>query len=159
MTREEQTLNGFTEMMRGFWNNQNLKVPNKVENKGMTVKALERESSEDCISRQAVLDLCDKKTKYDIPYEYYEGKKHIKGWDEGKIINFTKLMQLPPVSPQSRKVWITTYWTKGIEPVVTPFDNQEAAETCARYYEKRGCRVCIDECNIFHKCTDTKNEE
>lgn len=27
MTREEQMLNGFTEMMRGFWNNQDLKVP------------------------------------------------------------------------------------------------------------------------------------
>ena len=152
MTREEQILNGFTEMMKGFWNNQDLKVSNLVMPCG-------QESSEDCISKQAVLDLCDKKTKYDIPYEYYEGKKHIRGWDEGKIINFTKLMQLPSISPQSRKVWITTYWTKEIEPVVTPFDNQEAAETCARYYEKRGYKVCIDECNIFHKCTDTKNEE
>ena len=156
MTREEQTLNGFTEMMRGFWNNQNLKVPNKVESKEMAVKTLEQESSGDCISRQAVLDLCDKKTKYDIPYEYYEGKKHIRGWDEGKIINFTKLMQLPPVSSQSRKVWITTYWTTEIKPVVTPFDNEEAAKTCARYYEKQGYKVCIDECNIFHKCTDNK---
>ena len=28
MTREEQMLNGFAEMMKGFWNNQNLEVPN-----------------------------------------------------------------------------------------------------------------------------------
>ena len=28
MTREEQILNGFAEMMKGFWNNQNLEVPN-----------------------------------------------------------------------------------------------------------------------------------
>lgn len=63
---------------------------------------LEREFCEDAVSRQAVLDLCDKKTKYDIPYEYYEGKKHIKGWDEGRIINFTKLMQLPSVIPQPK---------------------------------------------------------
>lgn len=27
MTKEEQMLNGFTEMMRGLWNNQDLKVP------------------------------------------------------------------------------------------------------------------------------------
>lgn len=61
---------------------------------------------EGAISRQAVLDLCDKRTKYNIPYEYYEGKKHIRGWDEGKIINFTKLMQLPPVTPQPK----TGHW-------------------------------------------------
>ena len=28
MTRKEQMLNGFTEMMKGFWNNQDLEVPN-----------------------------------------------------------------------------------------------------------------------------------
>ena len=28
MTREERMLNGFAEMMKGFWNNQDLKVPN-----------------------------------------------------------------------------------------------------------------------------------
>lgn len=28
MTREEQILNGFAEMMKGFWNNQDLEVPN-----------------------------------------------------------------------------------------------------------------------------------
>lgn len=28
MTREEQMLNGFAEMMKGFWNNQDLEVPN-----------------------------------------------------------------------------------------------------------------------------------
>ena len=27
MTREEQIANGFTEMMRGFWGNQDLKAP------------------------------------------------------------------------------------------------------------------------------------
>ena len=69
----------------------------------------EQEPCEDAISRQAVLDLCDKRTKYDIPYEYYEGKKHIRGWDEGRIINFTKLMQLPSVIPQPKTGhWIDT---------------------------------------------------
>ena len=62
-----------------------------------------RQKNYDLISRQAVLDLCDKSTKYDIPYEYYEGKKYIRGWDEGRIINMTKLKLLPglaiPTSP------------------------------------------------------------
>ena len=65
-----------------------------------------QEPCEDAISRQAVLDLCDKKTRYDILYEYYEGKKCIRGWNEGKIINFTQLMQLPSVIPQSK----TGHW-------------------------------------------------
>ena len=34
------------------------------------------------ISRQAVLNLCDMRDKYKIPYEY-DGSKHIKGYDEG----------------------------------------------------------------------------
>lgn len=62
----------------------------------------EQEPCEDAISRQAALDLCDKKTRYDILYEYYEGKKYVRGWNEGKIINFTQLMQLPSVIPQSK---------------------------------------------------------
>lgn len=57
------------------------------------------------------------------------------------------------------KIWITTYWTTEIEPVVTPFDNREAAETCARYYERQGYKVCIDECDICHECTDTESED
>lgn len=56
------------------------------------------------------------------------------------------------------KIWITTYWTTEIEPVVTPFDNQEAAESCAKYYKRQGYKVCIDECDIFHKCTDTESD-
>lgn len=58
------------------------------------------------------------------------------------------------------EIWITTYWTTEIEPVVTPFDNQEAAETCARYYKKQGYKVCVDKCVIFHECIDpTECEE
>ena len=55
------------------------------------------------ISKQAVLDLCDQRTRYDIPYEYYEGTNHIRGCDKGMIINMTKLKLLPsmaiPTSP------------------------------------------------------------
>ena len=56
-------------------------------------------------------------------------------------------------------IWITTYWESGIEPVVSPFDNREAAETCARYYKKQGYKVCIDECGIFHKCIEQAESE
>jgi hypothetical protein len=40
--------------------------------------------------------------RYEIPYEYTDGSKHIKGYDEGRIINVTKLKMLPPVTPQQK---------------------------------------------------------
>ena len=49
MTREEQISNGFTEMMKGFWGNQDLKVPDFEE-------PCKQEPCEDAVSRQAVLD-------------------------------------------------------------------------------------------------------
>lgn len=55
---------------------------------------------DDLISRQDVLNLCDMRDKYKIPYEYDDGNKHIKGYDEGRIINVTKLKMLPSVKPQ-----------------------------------------------------------
>lgn len=58
---------------------------------------------DDLISRQAVLNICDLRHRYDIPYEYDEGGKHIKGYDEGRIINVTKLKQLPSAEK-------TGYW-------------------------------------------------
>ena len=47
MTREEQISNGFTEMMKGFWGNQDLKVPDFEE-------PCKQEPCEDCISRLIV---------------------------------------------------------------------------------------------------------
>ena len=57
-------------------------------------------AKDDLISRQAVLDLCimGRGNKYLIPYEYNEDGKHIKGYDEGRIINISKLMKLPSVN-------------------------------------------------------------
>ena len=69
------------------------------------IELLEQEPCDDCVSRQAVLDLCDMNTKYKIPYEYYENEKNwVRGWDDGRIINITKLKRLPSVIPQTR--WI-----------------------------------------------------
>ena len=48
-------------------------------------------------------------------------------------------------------VWIVTYWDKGDEPVVTPFDNQEAATKCYEYFKTIHDGCCLDECTIFHK--------
>ena len=63
---------------------------------------------DDLINRQDVLNLCDMRDKYKIPYEYDDGSKHIKGYDEGRIINVTKLKMLPSVNPQEKTGhWIT----------------------------------------------------
>lgn len=51
MTREEQILNGFTKMMKGFWNNQDLEVPNL-----QTPCKQEEEKMNDLIGRQAAID-------------------------------------------------------------------------------------------------------
>ena len=80
-----------------------IKVRKRLEEVcNMAIKALSTESCKDAISRQAVLDLCDMQNRYEIPYEYNEGGKHIKGYDEGRIINVTKLKVLPPVTPQPK---------------------------------------------------------
>jgi len=57
------------------------------------------------------------------------------------------------------KIWIATYWKNGIEPVVSPFDNKEAADNCANYYKQQGYNVCVDECVVFHGCKVTVQEE
>lgn len=75
----------------------------------MGIEALKRESCGDYISRQAVLDLCDMQGWFKIPYEYTDGNKHIKGYDEGRIINITKLEKLPPVQP----IRLKGRWTNG----------------------------------------------
>lgn len=74
----------------------------------MAIKALEQEPCEDAIRRQDVLDLCDMRNRYKIPYEYDDGDKHIKGYDDGGIINVTKLKMLPPVTPRPK----TGHWIK-----------------------------------------------
>lgn len=48
------------------------------------------------------------------------------------------------------KIWITTIWKAEIEPVVTSFDNQEAANLCAQWYKEQGYNVCVDECKVYH---------
>ena len=57
------------------------------------------------------------------------------------------------------KIWIATYWENGIEPVVSPFDNKEAADNCANYYKQQGYNICVDECIVFHECKVAMQKE
>ena len=81
MTREEQISNGFTEMMKGFWGNQDLKVPDFEE-------PCKQEPCENVISRQAVLDMLEninaETEGVGFYYEHY--------------VEYIK--NLPPVTPQ-----------------------------------------------------------
>lgn len=89
MTRKEQLLNGFTEMMKGLWNNQDLEVPNLDT-------ACKQEPCSDTVSRQAAIDALerkkDKNAKGDIGGFY------------NKIIqnDIDALMQLPSAQPEKR---------------------------------------------------------
>ena len=48
-----------------------------------------------------------------------------------------------------KKIWIVTRLDED-EPIVTPFDNQEAAEKCKEYFEDvTRVKVIIDESEIF----------
>lgn len=91
MTREEQILNGFTEMMKGFWNNQDLKVPDIEILKSKTTleehTICKQEPCEDCISRQAVDRLV---------WEYLK-----KGSDEN-VAFYEHFLDLPSVTPQQK---------------------------------------------------------
>ena len=125
----------------------------------MAIKALEQEPSEiihgstyggvswggtckpqlpsgDLVSRQAVLDLCDMQDRYEIPYEYDEDGKHIKGYDEGRIINVTKLNKLSSVNPQEPK---TGHW------IDNPYDKDfSQCSECGSNWEKS----IIENCNM-----------
>lgn len=53
INKEEQVLNGFVEMMKGFWDNQDLEVPN-LETLKSKMTFDECTTCEDTISRQEV---------------------------------------------------------------------------------------------------------
>lgn len=52
----------------------------------------------------------------------------------------------------NKHIWIVTYWNSEIEPVVTAFDNKEAAQACCDYFSKE-YSCCVDECNIYSSFT------
>ena len=69
-------------------------------------KFVEQQPCTDAVSREAVIELCGYE-EYLIPYERKENGHTYKGYDKGRIINYTKLTELPSVTQKSGK-WIET---------------------------------------------------
>lgn len=57
-------------------------------------------------------------------------------------------------------VYIVTYWLEklGYEPVVNPFDNEEAAKKCYEYFKRHNFKVCLDKAKIFSSFTEIVEE-
>ena len=51
------------------------------------------------------------------------------------------------------KIWIVTYWDDGKEPVVTVFDNEDAARLCFRTFRDLYFGCSIDESTMYHTFT------
>lgn len=47
-----------------------------------------------------------------------------------------------------KSIWIVTYWDIDSEPVVTAFNNEEAANKCYKYFKQCHDGCCLDECSI-----------
>lgn len=56
---------------------------------------------------------------------------------------------LEPVGKVKSKIYIVTYWDKDEEPVVSPFNNKDAAYKCYNYFKEIHDGCCIDKCNVF----------
>ncbi len=46
-------------------------------------------------------------------------------------------------------IWIVTYWESDRVPVVTAFNNEEAANKCYKYFKKEHYKCCLDECPVY----------
>lgn len=49
----------------------------------------------------------------------------------------------------TESIWVVTYWEFGTEPVVTAFNNEEAAIKCYDYFKKCYDECRLDECPIY----------
>ena len=49
----------------------------------------------------------------------------------------------------NKEAWSVIYWDEGEEPVISLFDNEEAARKCYEYFKLNRDGCCIDECNIY----------
>ena len=74
--------------------------------------------SDDCVSRQAVMELLNKRYCHKEPYERKEGNTVYKGYDTYYMINFDKLKALPSVLPKRKKgEWIQNGTGYDDEPI------------------------------------------
>ena len=54
------------------------------------------------------------------------------------------------MEPGERKsVYVVTYWDDGEEPVVTVFDNADAATRCMDSFSESHDGCCLDECEVY----------
>lgn len=51
------------------------------------------------------------------------------------------------------KVWVVTYRDRCEEPVVTLFDNEDAAKDCYKEFKKEHWGAWIDEAPVYSKFT------
>ena len=49
----------------------------------------------------------------------------------------------------NKEVWSVIYWDEGEEPIISLFDNEEAARKCYEYFKPNHDGCCIDKCSIF----------
>lgn len=56
------------------------------------------------------------------------------------------------------KVWVVTYWSNNTEeePIVTVFDNDDAAQNCYKYFNRKEEHCCIDECPVYKEILISK---
>ena len=65
----------------------------------------------------------------------------------------------------NKEAWSVIYWDEGEEPIISLFDNEEAARKCYEYFKTNHDGCCIDKCNIFSdfltgsRCTIKKSED
>lgn len=54
-------------------------------------------------------------------------------------------------------VWVVTYWDEGMEPVVTVFNNQKAAQECYSCFSLEH-NACIDKAFIYSSVSFTTDK-
>ena len=60
---------------------------------------------------------------------------------------------------KNESIWIVTYWDFGSEPVVTAFNNEEAAIECRDYFKRCYDECCLDECPIYSHFLESEEDE
>lgn len=59
----------------------------------------------------------------------------------------------------SEFIWVVSYCESGTEPVVTAFNNEEAANKYYEYLKKGHELCCLDKCLIYSHFLERSSEE
>lgn len=118
----------------------------------MSIEALERQPCGDCISREQAIRATYGFERYtgidEAPYEYAE----------------SILRDLPPVmrilEPALDEMYIVSYFDKEVnEPVVTAFNNRDAAEACYETFKQEHDITAIDHVKVYKEFKILDNDE